>query len=481
MNWMVAAYGLLLRLYPRGFREAYAEEMQTVYADSLHEARRGGALALGAFALREVFDLPASLVREHVYAIRAGKTQLRPALQGAGGGDAHIAPPAEPARPWEVFMAALPQLLFGLVMGATPLLQLLLGVSAVTNRMANILSAVLVFFAGLVGIPLTIWKRRRDWVGSWYVMYVLLALLLASLLSADRFNLDPQQFPAAMLVLALAFGLYYAARANAVRGLLAALPFSLMVWVPYMENTPKTIIDPFLASMIYLGSWIMLALVAAVAAQSRRLGLSLALALCVMVISGFGFSYLGNYQGGMLPFSEPGPSIRVVMLYGIRTLLVAAAMLLGPQLARCLRSIGMRTGRLGSAGYRVALLGIVLLIAAFLLNIIDSMFRAEWNFQFMLQPPLDMLFFAGVLVYHVGYALLVAGVWRARENRFWLELALLYGLIPAVPAILFLGWPTRIHGPSLTVWQIAPPALLWMVASTWLVARFGRRGSALLA
>ena len=50
MNWILSMYALLLRLYPRGFREAYGEEMQAVYADSLHEARRSGALALGAFA-----------------------------------------------------------------------------------------------------------------------------------------------------------------------------------------------------------------------------------------------------------------------------------------------------------------------------------------------------------------------------------------------------------------------------------------------
>ncbi len=478
MNWLVTIYAILLRLYPRRFREAYGEEMQAVYADSLHEARRGGTLALGAFALREIFDLPASLAREHVYAIRVGKPQLKPTLQGAAAGGSDLPLPSTPPRAWEVFMAALPHLLFGLLMGAAPLMQVLLGPDAVTNRTTNILSAVLVIAPALVGIPLTIWKRQRAWVGSWYVMYVPLALLLASLLSTDQFNLDPQQFPAAMMVLGLAFALYYAARANAIRGFLAALPFAMIVWMPFLENTPKTIIDPFLEGVLLLSSWIMLALVAALAAQSRRLGLSLALALCVLALSGFGHSYLGNYQGGMLPFSEPGPSIRVVVLYGIRTLLVSAAMLLGPQLARSLRAIGQRAGGLGRAGYRMALLGIVLLISAFLLNIIDLMFRADWNFQFMLQPPLDILLFAGVVVYHIGYALLVAGVWRARENRFWLELALLYGLIPAVPAILFLGWPTRIHGPSLTVWQSVPPALLWMIVSTWLVARFGRRGSA---
>lgn len=474
MNWITTFYGLLLRLYPRSFREAYGEEMQAVYADSLHEARRSGGLALGAFALREIFDLPASLAREHVYAIRVGKTQLKPTLQGAAAGGADLPLPSTPPRAWEVFMAALPHLLFAFIMGVTPLL----GSMAITNETLRTITYLLAIIPAVVALPISIWKHRENWTGSWYVLYIIIAVIALNYLVSNKTYLDPQNFEVAMMVLGLAFVLYYAARANVVRGFLAALPFAMIVWMPFLENTPKTIIDPFLEGVLLLGSWMMLALVAALAAQSRRLGLALALALCVLAVSGFGYSYLGNYQGGMLPFSEPGPSIRVVVLYGIRTLLVSAAMLLGPQLARCLRAVGQRAGGLGSTGYRLALLGIVLLIAAFLLNIIDLMFRAEWNFQFLLQPPLDILFYAGVVVYHIGYVLLVTGVWRARENRLWLELALLYGLIPAVPAILFLGWPTRIHGPTLAVWQIVPPALLWMVVATWLVARFGRRGGA---
>lgn len=473
MNWILSMYALLLRLYPRSFREAYGEEMQAVYADSLHEARRGGALALGAFALREVFDLPASLAREHVYAIRAGKPQLKPTLQGAAAGSGDLPLPSTPPRAWEVFMAALPHLLFALMMGVYPLL----GSMAITNEAMRTITYLLALVPAVVAFPISIWKRRENWTGSWYVLYIIIAVMVLNYLISKKDYIDPQNFEVAMMVLGLAFVLYYAARANALRGFLAALPFAMIVWMPFLENTPKTIIDPFLEGVLLLSSWMMFALVAALAAQSRRLGLALALALGVLAVTGFGYSYLGNYQGGMLPFSEPGPSIRVVVLYGIRTLLVAAAMLLGPQLARCLRGIGLRAGGLGRVGYRVALLGIVLLIAAFLLNVVDAMFRADWYFQIMLQPPLDILFYAGIAFYHLGYALLAAGVWRARENRFWLELALLYGLIPAVPAILFLGWPTRIHGPSLTVWQIVPPALLWMIVSTWLAARFGRRGA----
>ncbi len=469
MNPLLRIYRLLLRLYPRAFRNAYAVEMEEVYAEALENASAQGTSSLLGVLLREVYDLPSNLTREHLYAIRMGKTQLKPTLQGAGDGDLPL--PSTPPRAWEVFMAALPHLLFALMMGVSPLF----GSMAIRTETLNTIIFLMAIVPAAVALPISIWKHRENWTGSWYVLYIIIAVMLLNYLISNKDYIDPQKFPVAMMALGLAFALYYAARANAIRGFLAALPFAMIVWIPFLENTPKTIIDPFLEAVLLLSSWTMFALVAALAAQSQRLGLSLALALCVLALSGFGHSYLGNYQGGMLPFSEPGPSIRVVVLYGIRTLLVSAAMLLGPQLARSLRGIGLRAGRLGGAGYRLALLGIVLLIAAFLLNIVDAMFRANWDFQFMLLPPLDILFFAGIAVYHIGYALLVAGVWRARENRFWMELALLYGLIPAVPAILFLGWPTRINGPSLAVWQIVPPALLWITVSTWLVARFGRR------
>jgi hypothetical protein len=472
MNALLAAYALLLRLYPRRFRETFAGEMRHVYAQSLRDARDAGRGSLAAFALREFLDLPASLTREHWYAIRAGNAGWSHLLQGAGGSADLSSGGGPPPRAWEVILAGLPYVLFGLLMSTGPLTSALFGPEAALQSQNWLM--IIIALPALAAIPLSIWKHRQNWSASWYLPYFLLALLCANLIYQGS-NLDPQEFVASMLVLALAFVLYYAARAGAIYGLLAALPFSMLVWQPFLESTPRTIIDPFLQGMLTLTSWVLLGLVAALAAQTRRVGLALILALAVLGISGMGYAVLGTYQGGMLPFSEPGPSPRVAALYALRTLLISAAMLLGPQLARGLRRIGQRAGRLGGVSYRLALLGMVFIIAAFLLNSNQAFYAASSSLRFTFLPPLHSLLYVGLALYTGGYLLLLAAAWRANQGGDWLALALLYGLIAGVPLALFLGWPMRINAPALRLGQLAPAGLAWMLLSTGLVARFDAR------
>ncbi len=59
-------YVRLLRLYPRRFRKAFAPEMAAVFAEALHEAGRIGPAAVARFCLRELGELPGSILQEHV-------------------------------------------------------------------------------------------------------------------------------------------------------------------------------------------------------------------------------------------------------------------------------------------------------------------------------------------------------------------------------------------------------------------------------
>lgn len=77
-------YGSLLRLYPRGFREDFSEEMLEVFEQTAAEAADRGALALGHFLLRELRDLPFYAfweTRQHSDSAPA----KAPASQPAGG------------------------------------------------------------------------------------------------------------------------------------------------------------------------------------------------------------------------------------------------------------------------------------------------------------------------------------------------------------------------------------------------------------
>ena len=65
MNKIIRSYALLVRLYPRKFRDKFADEMQSVFADSIAEAAQRGLAALIALCLQELRDLPGAILREH--------------------------------------------------------------------------------------------------------------------------------------------------------------------------------------------------------------------------------------------------------------------------------------------------------------------------------------------------------------------------------------------------------------------------------
>ena len=63
---LVRWYGWLLRLYPRPFRELFAEELCSVFAQSLHEAEQQGRWGVLKRFLHEIMDFLPNLLREYI-------------------------------------------------------------------------------------------------------------------------------------------------------------------------------------------------------------------------------------------------------------------------------------------------------------------------------------------------------------------------------------------------------------------------------
>ena len=61
-----ALYHRLIRLYPASFRSEFGEEMQDVFSQALFSRKSNRQKA--AFLLKEVFDLPGALLRQHLAA-----------------------------------------------------------------------------------------------------------------------------------------------------------------------------------------------------------------------------------------------------------------------------------------------------------------------------------------------------------------------------------------------------------------------------
>lgn len=62
MKFVIRLYTILLRLYPRSFREEFAEEMYLVFLEAIKEADEQGGRAILTLVLREVRDLPSSIL-----------------------------------------------------------------------------------------------------------------------------------------------------------------------------------------------------------------------------------------------------------------------------------------------------------------------------------------------------------------------------------------------------------------------------------
>jgi hypothetical protein len=62
---VIAFYCLLIRLYPRHFRDEFAEEMTAVFSEAISEAAQTTGLNLLLFCWRELRDYPFSLLRQH--------------------------------------------------------------------------------------------------------------------------------------------------------------------------------------------------------------------------------------------------------------------------------------------------------------------------------------------------------------------------------------------------------------------------------
>jgi hypothetical protein len=106
MIWFIVwAYSRLLGLYPRRFRDEFAEEMQIVFRDSLDGAIRDGIFPLATFCLKELGGLPFNVLREFWHELQ-GKELIMLHENSTGS----------PATTGQVMMGTLPFLMFGIVM-----------------------------------------------------------------------------------------------------------------------------------------------------------------------------------------------------------------------------------------------------------------------------------------------------------------------------------------------------------------------------
>lgn len=106
---LIYAYARLFRLYPRGFRDEFAEEMPIVFRDSINDATRDGILQLLLTCSRELGGLPFNILREFWHEFRRKETTM-----AANGKIEPKSVMDVRAGHGEAWIAALPFVLFGI-------------------------------------------------------------------------------------------------------------------------------------------------------------------------------------------------------------------------------------------------------------------------------------------------------------------------------------------------------------------------------
>jgi uncharacterized membrane protein YhdT len=266
-----------------------------------------------------------------------------------------------------------------------------------------------------------------------------------------------------VIPLILAYLLYKIACRDRLRGLLAAVLPMVIIWTFFLEFVPE-IQKSFAYGWIFL-----LAFIASVMMlRTKRFYAAIGLAMLVPVLGGFPFTYLGVYMGGTLPFSEPGPSLQEVFRQYLPFLVMAMAIVLGPQLAVKLRIVGydhVKAG--GKIFYRLGLGGILLGLVYTLMQwaMATSGVRISQAIQ-------HALLLAAIGLYILGFALLI---WATIQNKSpsgdysrLFELAALFLPLMFVPVAILLAIPISI-GNFRESWLLLIAEIVWVAIVVWVV------------
>ena len=318
VHLITRVYRVLLLLYPSGFRAEFGEEMQDVFATALTEAQHpshavdfgdetravfvqavkvhGGTSRALRFFLRELKDLPGSLLRQHWLAIRKEKVPVNTLTESNG-----IQVKERQRGTWgTAFLAGLPHLLMGLLIGVGKLGILdTYQVSQIGKPTVGIELTLLV-----IGMLIYAWRRGWPlWSASWY-LYGTWVVLVVIGLTIESLNLeDSWRYTNAMLlgwIILCIIGYFIILSKSKLHGLLSVAFLFPMLSVMMLEFVPNPI-EGWLAISVGL----LAALAAGAVVRVGELRLALGLVLGFNLVVGLGWAYIGEYKMLDLPTGIP--------------------------------------------------------------------------------------------------------------------------------------------------------------------------------
>jgi hypothetical protein len=355
-------YAFCLSLYPKSFREAFADEMKVVFAEAAFETRRRGILALGGMVARELHSLLAGATREYWHTFSQKEAIMSETLEISGGaGTLQVDKRGghEPGSWKKALLAGLPHLLIAILTIIPTLTRAYELIPSAETVSTVLIITIAVAFVILIGVVLFTARRQGwpSWTASWYLYVLVLVaipLLLLIQLIGDSFMQDFLGILMFVLPVLAAVLLFEVTRRNRLKEVLIALPLLVFLWNALQEFVPPHV-DVFLS----IWGWTLAALAAVLIVRydNWRLGVWSFLGLNLLVGASAAYTYV--YQNNF-PFQyAPDKTIFAVVEYFAPQFLVFSTLVLGPLLVWMLREIGRRSGPMGVPGYRLMFWGLL--------------------------------------------------------------------------------------------------------------------------
>jgi hypothetical protein len=462
MMWILKLFSLSLRLYPRQFRDRFGSEIEEIFRDGLIEARQEGVMV--GYILHELVKLPQSLVGVYMWSMR-GEQERQVAVSAVGGGGT-IGMNSRDEGWGASFMAGLPHLLIGIVIIGFDMILGIQGENQDLFRYFLITVFALLFLGVLI---FNISKGWKNWAASWIAYMFLIGIILLGVLA----NALPQsvikndqwiyKVQATLIPLVLAYFLYKFACKDRLRGLLAAIPAMVIMWIYFLEFVPvlqKSLAWVWIILLAFIATVLML--------RAKQFSTALLLAMAVPIFGGIPFTYLGVYMGGTLPFSEPGPSLLEVFKQYLPFMALALSIVLGPQLGVKLRIAGYQSAAAGGKiFYRLVLAGVLLGLFTTLLQ--SARVLNDFSVRLII---IEALFVSAIVLFLVGFGLLVWAAYKSKlsssDNGSFLELAALFFPLLFLPVVILVAIPIAPINSSIS-WLLSAAEVVWVIASTWVV------------
>ena len=287
-QFFIWLYSRSLYLYPEAFRTEFGAEMQAVFEQAICES---GPKAL-SFCLRELKDLPGSLIRQYWFVLN--EVTLMTNLTKSKTED------RQPGSWGAATLAGLPHLLMGLLIGLGKFFVFdLYGtsqtISIITGLALTLLVAGMLILALRRGWPL--------WSASWY-FYGTWVLLMVAGLVIERLNLEESwRYTTVMFlgwILICILGYFWILSKSKLHGLLSVAFLFPMLSIVMMEFIPNPI-EGWLAISVGLLASLTAGAIVRIGIFRLALGLIFSLNLTVGLI----WAYISEYKMLDLPPGLP--------------------------------------------------------------------------------------------------------------------------------------------------------------------------------